>query len=119
MDILKKIKTKFKDFKDNLTIDDIHCMFHGVAVGTYLITFVQAIQIDNLKVRINNMDAEYTRCFKLATNNDFKSYNQFKQCTAAIDAIVEGLKTTHPGIVQYVNDAVANAEQIEIPYPDV
>lgn len=118
MNIIKKIKNKASEIYNNMTIDDIHCVFNGVALAAYVCSVVQAVQIVDLKTRVGHLETICDTAFKTATNNDFKAFNNHMLNARRIDAIIQALKSTHPGIAEMVNDAeqVAVDNYLALPY---
>lgn len=112
---LKNIKERAMDKLNNISTNDILACTVGATIGLTVVCMMQQVQLSGLA----SEKALNIKRFKLATNNDFKAYNQYLTNSAAIDAIVNGLKATHPGIEAAVEEAIANAEYLDMPYPEV
>ena len=113
---LKNFGSKAKEFFSDA--DNVHTICDGIAVGTYVLTLWNIIDIGMLKGRVSNLETTCDTAFKVATNNDFKAFNNHVLNAYRIDAIIQALKSTHPGITEMIADAekIAADNFVALPY---
>ena len=109
-DNVKTVKDNVTKKINKLTEDDVLAIGLGMTLGLTAVCIGQQIQIDNLNKKLNNTTKAIKKISDIAYGNDVKAYNNTLMISYGMDAIVECLKGTHPGIQDAVDKAIVNAQ---------
>lgn len=116
MNIIKKAKEKVKEFVDSTTVEDIAIAAIGTTAALAVICGYQGGQIAELNKKVGNLEKITKRIGDIGYANDCKAYNNNLVTSYALEAVINCVKGTHPGVVPAVDDAIRNAKMDFIDY---
>ena len=110
MNVLKEFAKKVKEEVSKVTVEDVACAALGSTAALAVVCGWQAGQIGELNKKVNRINESMKNICDIAYANDCRSFNNHVISAAAIDAIVDSLKGTHPGIKDAVMESVKAAK---------
>ena len=113
---IKTVKNNVKKAIEETTVQDVACI--GVSCGAALAVICgwQAAQINDLSKTVKAMDGKIKRLADLSYVNDCKAYNNNLVTHYAVEAVINTIKGTHPGVTAAVDEAIRNAQMDFIDY---
>lgn len=114
--ILTAAKGKVKEFIDETTVEDIAVAAIGTTAALAVICGYQGAQISELNKKVKVLDKTIKGAADIGYANDCKAYNNNLLTTYALEAVINCVKGTHPGVVPAVDEAIRNAQLDFIDY---
>lgn len=116
MNIIKKVKNKVTNFIDETTVEDLAVAAMGTTAALAVICGFQAGQISELSKKVKNLEKSVRGMGDIGYINDCKAYNNSLLTSYALEAVINSVKGTHPGVVPAVDEAIRNAQMDFIDY---
>lgn len=114
--VLTAVKGKVKKFIDETTVEDVAMAAIATTASLAVVCGYQGAQISELNKKVKGLDKAIKGMADIGYANDCKAYNNNLVTTYALEAVINCVKGTHPGVVPAVDEAIRNAQLDFIDY---